>query len=239
MPELRPDGFVKSINKVDPMTGTTTDAITSRPHQAPPVVTRFDFPEDLVQAEKILRARAEATGNPLQLASIDSLLGPDGHTRMTGLYIDPANPAQYLSVSFHGGDIIAVFDRQGQHNSTPVTMYPSPPASWCPNPSVAGSPIAGANTISESLMTFIRAGLSIDGAVTIPELLKKNIPDSASCDEIEAGLRDLIATRALSALDWMRLTYVAFDSDDELYDYLGKLYGYIFRDAAEPSQIPD
>jgi hypothetical protein len=125
-PQLRQDGFVRTTDKIDPMTGTTTDAVTGGQHRCAPIATKFDSPADYAQADSILRGRADATGQGRQEALIDDLLGPDGHTKMTGYYIDPANADGYLPVSFQGGSVIAVYEYDMFGGTHLHTMYPEP-----------------------------------------------------------------------------------------------------------------
>jgi hypothetical protein len=125
-PQLRQDGFVKATDKIDPMSGTTTDAVTGGQHRCAPIATRFDSPADYARVDSILRGRADATGFGRQEAPINDLLGPDGHTKMTGYYIDPANPSDYLPVNFQGGSVIAQYDYDEFGNPHLHTMYPEP-----------------------------------------------------------------------------------------------------------------
>ena len=87
------------------------------------------------------------------------------------------------------------------------------------------------------MLKYIRVALAVDGADD-PAGLKHATLASSTRDEVDAGLRELLATRELSTLDWMRMNYVAFDSEDDLYRYLQKVYDYIFRDAEEAPELP-
>jgi hypothetical protein len=123
-PRLKGNGFVRSVGHIDPETGTTTDAISGLPHRSGSMASRFDSAADFVHADSVLRARADDTGAGLQTMPIAELLGPDAHTRMTGFYIDPANPRLYHPVNFEDGSVVAVysFDRDGKPFL--ITMYP-------------------------------------------------------------------------------------------------------------------
>jgi hypothetical protein len=125
-PKLKPSGFVKSAGSIDPMTGTTTDAVTGGLHHSGNFATRFDSPAEYAYADNVLRARADATGNGAQSASIESLLGPDGYKGMTGYYIDPANPGNYAPVNFQGGSISARYKFNELGQPYLYTMYPEP-----------------------------------------------------------------------------------------------------------------
>jgi hypothetical protein len=131
-PQLRPDGFVKSTGKIDPMTGTTTDAVTGGVHRVGPITTRFDSAGDYAYVESILRARASVTGDSEVTAPIKDLLGDGAHSGMTGYYIDPGNPADYRSVDFQGGLIKAVYRYDVFQRPHLYTMYPEPAPGFQP-----------------------------------------------------------------------------------------------------------
>jgi hypothetical protein len=93
--------------------------------------------------------------------------------------------------------------------------------------------------VSDTMSRFIRIALSINGAA----------PKSADYKGLDAqrieyrgrdqkGLHELLRTREITTLDWLRMIDVQFDSDDELYSYLQKLYDYLFNIADELPEIP-
>jgi hypothetical protein len=125
-PQLNAEGFVKATDKIDPMTGTTTDAVTGGQHRVGPLATKFDSPADYAHVESILRTHADVTGAGRQEASIEDLLGPDGHSKMTGYYIDPSSPGNYREVNFDGGSITAIFRYDMFGKPYLYTMYPEP-----------------------------------------------------------------------------------------------------------------
>jgi hypothetical protein len=92
--------------------------------------------------------------------------------------------------------------------------------------------------LSDTVLKYIRVALSADGGADDPPALKEITLESSTRHEVEAGLRELLRTRELTALDWENLNYVAFDSEDDLYRYLQKVYDYIFRDAEEAPELP-
>jgi hypothetical protein len=62
----------------------------------------------------------------MAIAPIEDLLGEGAHSRMTGYYIDPSSPANYLPVNFEGGSVRAIykFDMLGKPHL--YTMFPIP-----------------------------------------------------------------------------------------------------------------
>jgi hypothetical protein len=125
-PQLKANGFVKATDQIDPMTGTTTDAITGALHRCGTLATRFDSPSDYAHVDSVLRSRADITGEGHQEASIEDILGTEGHTRMTGYYIDPARPGNYLPVNFQGGSVAATYRYDIYGRPQLYTMYPVP-----------------------------------------------------------------------------------------------------------------
>ena len=85
----------------------------------------FRVAEDFVTADRKLREEASRTGAPTVIAPIGDVVGPDADRRMTGLYIDPANPDQYRDdVDFTGGKFFAKFRYDQNGSIKEVTMYP-------------------------------------------------------------------------------------------------------------------
>lgn len=125
-PALKPNGHVMAENYVDPMTGTTVDAVTGDAHRCGDYATRFDSAEDYVAAERFMRARVPASGSAVVRAPISEALGPDGHERLTGCYHDPAAPGELKPVDFTGGNVVAVYKRDENGELSLYTMYPDP-----------------------------------------------------------------------------------------------------------------
>jgi len=119
----------------DPMTGTSVDGVTGRPHRPPPIATRITTPEAFVAAESYLRrtaayraARDAALFAPMYrrgsfsvVLSLDDALGPDylrlveGVRRADGRIVD---------VDFEGGLLLAIFRLEPSGAPVLVTMYP-------------------------------------------------------------------------------------------------------------------
>lgn len=119
----------------DPMTGTSVDGVTGRPHRPPPIATRITTPEAFVAAESYLRrtaayraARDAAFFAPMYrrgsfsvILSLDDALGPDylrlveGVRRADGRIVD---------VDFEGGLLLAIFRLEPSDAPVLVTMYP-------------------------------------------------------------------------------------------------------------------
>ncbi|GHE66198.1 hypothetical protein GCM10018785_38720 [Streptomyces longispororuber] len=123
-PNSSAPGLLKSENNVDPLTGTTVDGVTGRPHRVGPYATRFDDAEDMVIADAYFRSQIEQ-GVPPGETPIAEILGPKGHERFTGFYRNPANPSEFLPVDFAGGTIKPVYRfHDGRWNLH--TMYANP-----------------------------------------------------------------------------------------------------------------
>jgi hypothetical protein len=87
---------------------------------------------------------------------------------------------------------------------------------------------------------FIGIALSVDGGAADPPAIRNSMRNgSKAYAEVEAGLRELLRTREITTRDWIKMTYVAFDSEEELYGYLQKMYDYLFHGAEELPEIPE
>jgi len=95
--------------------------------------------------------------------------------------------------------------------------------------------------LSEAMTDFISIALGIDGGAPYPSSIRSSLNGGSEQHRIavEAGLRELIKSRELTTLDWIKMTHVDFASEDELYSYLQKLYDYLFRGAEELPEIPE
>jgi hypothetical protein len=94
--------------------------------------------------------------------------------------------------------------------------------------------------LNQSVKDFIEGLLNVDGAAPDPPVIK-NVVDHGSAkfrDEVEAGLSELLRTRELTIREYVDMTGVDFDSEGELYDYLQKVYNYLFLGSNEAPMIP-
>ncbi len=55
---------------------------------------------------------------------------------------------------------------------------------------------------------------------------------------VKRGLAEVIATRELDVAAYDGLTDFEFDSEDELYAYLTKVYAFLFEGAQEEPSLP-
>jgi hypothetical protein len=95
--------------------------------------------------------------------------------------------------------------------------------------------------ISQSMKDFIEGALNVDGAASDPPVIKNVAEHSRATfrNDIESGLRELLTTYELTTRDWDEKTGAGFNSEAELYDYLRKMYDYLFRGSEELPVIPD
>jgi len=125
-PELKGNGHVRAQNFIDPMSGTTTDAVTGGPHRCGEFSTRFDSAEDYVAAERYMREHLGSAPVAQGSVPIADVLGPEAHQRMTGYYHDPSAPGEHRPVDFAGGTIFASYSRDADGNLRLRTMYVNP-----------------------------------------------------------------------------------------------------------------
>jgi hypothetical protein len=125
-PVLRPDGYVRSTDHIDPETGTTEDAVHGGPHRCGPVASRFDSGDDYVTAEAHMRHVADDTADLAPRRRISDVLGAEAEQRMTGCYHDPVRAGEYRRADFTDGTIQAVYYRDGNGDLRLTTMYANP-----------------------------------------------------------------------------------------------------------------
>lgn len=123
---LDQNGFVESQNKIDPMSGTTVDAVTGLNHRCGPIATRIDSAADYVKAEAYMREQLADSGLLLGSRPIREVLGPEAEDRMTGLYLDPADPTQPVHVDFTDGTIFARYDIDEGSGTGLLTLFAEP-----------------------------------------------------------------------------------------------------------------
>lgn len=94
-------------------------------------------------------------------------------------------------------------------------------------------------TMNQHLQTFIRVGLSADGAAALHETRDgfKHEPTERVA-ELRESLHDLIEHRRLSLREWSMINDMDFDDEDALYAYLREAYGYLFEGAETPPAPP-
>jgi hypothetical protein len=120
------DGFVESQNKIDPMSGSTVDAVTGLRHRCGPIATRIDSAADYAKADAYMKEELAASGVLLGSRPISEVLGPEAEERMTGLYLDPADPSQAVHVDFTEGTIFASYSIDEHGNKALDTLYAEP-----------------------------------------------------------------------------------------------------------------
>jgi hypothetical protein len=77
---------VSATDQIEPVTGTTTEAMRGVQHLCGSLATGLDSPADYAYAESVLHARRMSLAKGRQEAPIAELLGPEGHTRVMGYY---------------------------------------------------------------------------------------------------------------------------------------------------------
>ncbi|MGW1777863.1 hypothetical protein ACWCQQ_01815 [Streptomyces sp. NPDC002143] len=130
---IKNNGHVRTINHVNPETGSTQDVKpdgTTSPHRCGDYATKFTNAEDYVRAEEYLREKAIDSGDFKVTASIEEIFGPGDHSdRFEGYYVDPDDPTgtddsvNHLPVDFEDGHIVAVYN---PGTGDLHTMYPDP-----------------------------------------------------------------------------------------------------------------
>ncbi|MEU3353623.1 hypothetical protein [Streptomyces sp. NPDC037389] len=63
--------------------------------------------------------------------------------------------------------------------------------------------------------------------------------NDAYVEAVQSGLKSILDDRNLTVNDYMAIRDIKFEGEGALYDYLGKIYDYLFGDLAEQSLPPD
>lgn len=92
--------------------------------------------------------------------------------------------------------------------------------------------------MNEELFKFIITYLNEMQAFDVDGYLRPTLHGFSQeyVDSVRNELANIIRTRGLSVADYEKLTDIHFASEEDLYDYLGKMYGYLFADG---DQQPD
>lgn len=122
-------GHIKSTRNNDPMWEPHPrpgNYPNGGQHKVGAYSTRFDQAADVIAVDEYFRSRITPEGAlPQSQVPISTVLGPDGHERMTGFYRDPANPSEFLPVDFEGGTFTPTYGYDdGQWKC--VSIYPNP-----------------------------------------------------------------------------------------------------------------
>jgi hypothetical protein len=129
------------MHGIDPMSGTTTDAVTGGPHKYSKHATKINTPEDYIKGEQHLRdsqefkdkiAVADTTGqNRVEIKNqkLEDIYGPEYRDSAFGKTREGTknNPTGTRPTDFTDGTMVGVYDKDpitGEWKLT--TMYPEP-----------------------------------------------------------------------------------------------------------------
>jgi hypothetical protein len=96
--------------------------------------------------------------------------------------------------------------------------------------------------VNKTLEGFIASYLSVEVAYDgieagIRDTIQSFGPAFASA--LKEGFEELLATRELSKWDYDGITYIEFESDEALYEYLQGMYDFFFNGAETPPKPPE
>jgi hypothetical protein len=131
----------RAMNGIDPMSGTTTDAVTGQPHKYSKNATKINEAKDYVKGEEHVResqtfkdkvADADANGKDRVVvddSKLEDIYGHDYQDKVSGKTRTGTknNPTGTVDTDFTDGHMVAVYDKNpatGQWELT--TMYPDP-----------------------------------------------------------------------------------------------------------------
>ncbi|MFJ8744136.1 hypothetical protein ACIRL2_32760 [Embleya sp. NPDC127516] len=216
-----------------------------------PWATAFGSSRALVQAEEALRRQAVERRDLAPIVRFASVYGsgPDAATHARGFGIDPENPyaadgsANYIDANFTDGGLVYGIYRpvqglaaegtgpgNGQELAN-TTLYPYPFVRVDPTTvplSELGLDITG---IDRRFVHFCAGPLGVEAADDIA-MLRQTFPTAWPDyrNVIDTGLRHVFRERPLSVRQWYDLTYIPFDTDDQLALYIAQVITYLFGD---------
>ncbi|MET9293790.1 hypothetical protein [Streptomyces sp. NPDC003077] len=95
--------------------------------------------------------------------------------------------------------------------------------------------------MNDTFKGFIKTYLDIDVAYYPDLRLKETLHscDDEFVDAVRSGFKDLLRSRSLSPYDWEGLTMIEFEDEDALYDYLNRMYAYLFLGSEDQPFPPE
>lgn len=216
-------------------------------HRVGPWATRFDSPEALVAADDAARACAVAWHDLSPVLSFSAVYGPGLHAdKATAIGISSQTPVNedgstnYIRGDFTGGLVYGIYRPSdaaaaetgpaGGGQLWNTTLYPYPAGSI----DLLSVPLAALGLEAPGVdWRFVNFCAGILGVEAVDDLgmlrptFDRAWPDYRAC--VAAGLRRLIEERPISLETWTQLTYVLFDSADQLALYLAQVYAFLFE----------
>lgn len=229
------------------MSDSTPTNRAELPHRVGPWATRFDSDVALVTADDVAREYAIKQHDLNPILPFTQVYGPGLHTdAATAIGISPQSPVNedgstnYTRGDFMGGLVYGVYrptddapagtGPEAGDQLWNTTLYPYPAGRVDPVsvPLVAlGLEVPG---VDRRFVNFCAGALgceAVDDLAMLGETFDRAWPDYRDC--IGAGLRHLMQARPLSPESWYHLTYVPFDSADQLALYHVQVYAYLFE----------
>ncbi|MER7843482.1 hypothetical protein ABTZ03_05965 [Kitasatospora sp. NPDC096077] len=95
------------------------------------------------------------------------------------------------------------------------------------------------DTADRRLTGFIETYLHVEVAYGTLARLKSTVRASSWCEDVERSLARTIAERSMTPGEYCDLTFIEFETDEEMYAYLEKLHAFLFLDQGELPLPPD
>ncbi|MFH8382015.1 hypothetical protein ACH4E7_13855 [Kitasatospora sp. NPDC018058] len=98
----------------------------------------------------------------------------------------------------------------------------------------------GETGLWDDLSGFMQLYLNVE--VADPYYLPKTrrtIRSFPSDDALRRGFERMLAEQTMTRGEFCENTWLDFETDEEMYEYLKKIHAYLFLDQGEPPQPPD
>ena len=217
------------------------------PHRVGPWATRFDSETALVTADDVARQYAVKQRDLNPILPFAQVYGPGLHMdKATAIGISAQMPVNedgstnYTSGDFMGGLVYAVY--RPADSASPdgpadgrelwnTTLYPYPAGQLDPvSVSLVALGLDEVPGVDRRFVNFCAAALgceAVDELGMLQPTFPLAWPDYREC--VGAGLRHLVEHRTISPEIWHDLTYVPFESADQLALYHAQVYAYLFE----------
>ncbi|MFG3225393.1 hypothetical protein ACGF07_11535 [Kitasatospora sp. NPDC048194] len=81
--------------------------------------------------------------------------------------------------------------------------------------------------------------LSVEVAYGTLARVKETIRSASWCEDVQQRFERMLAERNMTRGEYCELTWIDFETDEEMYEYLEKLHAYLFLDQGELPLPPD
>jgi len=87
------------------------------------------------------------------------------------------------------------------------------------------------------IKTYLNSEMAFGYLPNVRSTIAASVPEWG--ESIRREFQQVLAERSISAAEYCDMTWVEFESDDALYEYLGKVFDYLFGGGDQVPLPPD